>query len=75
MTARSFVNQMSMDDAREVLSIQHFMMGRLLKNVMRWAGHVGRTNEFCPPRMIPEEGEEENMMAALKIASLHREVR
>ena len=42
VTARSYVNRMSMDDTMEALSIHKCMMGRLVKMRMRWTRHVGK---------------------------------
>ena len=33
-----------------------------------------KMNEFYQPRMVPEEGKEEDRMVAIKTAALHREV-
>ena len=45
------VDRRRMDELREEVGIQKCLMGRLLKSLMKWAGHVERMKEDRLPRM------------------------
>ena len=45
------VDQRRMDELREEVDIRKCLMGRLVKSLMKWAGHVERMKEDRLPRM------------------------
>ena len=45
------VDRRRMDELREEVGIQKCLMGRLVKNQLKWAGHVERMKEGRLPRM------------------------
>ena len=50
-TQKKRVARRKMDDLREELCMQKYLMGRLVERGIKWAGHVERMGKECLPRM------------------------